>query len=98
MSEENNGSDSGISRFQESWAGETGRCRATDSDKGDKIVQATRTDSDLLIRRLETTLLSLADVDEIRVQEIRKKLACGSFRIDSALTAKNLLRFEKDLD
>ena len=56
------------------------------------------TDAALRMKRLEERVLSMPDVDETRVQEIREKLQSGQFEVDEASVADKLLRFEKGLD
>lgn len=56
------------------------------------------TDAALRMKRLEEKVLSMSDVDEARVNEIREKLRSGEFEIDNSSVAEKLLRFEKDLE
>jgi negative regulator of flagellin synthesis FlgM len=55
------------------------------------------TDTATRLKAVEAKLSQLPDVDQARVEAIRKQVESGSYRPDAARIAQKLMRMEQDL-
>lgn len=69
------------------------------ADAADKAVaDAVRlTDTASQLKRIESRLASVPDVDQARVDAMRARLARGDYRVDAERLAERLARFERSL-
>ncbi len=49
------------------------------------------------LKRIESGLKELPEVDQRRVEDLRQRVESGDFRVDTHKIAANLLRFEREL-
>lgn len=82
-----------ISRTRSSTAGDAGSRAPADPASGVRITESARQ-----LAALEAAVKRLPQVDEARVEKIRKAIEDGSYTIDAEATATKLLVFEHDLD
>jgi negative regulator of flagellin synthesis FlgM len=55
------------------------------------------TDTASRLKRIEARLAALPDIDQARVDEMRKRIDSGDYRPDAARIAEKLVRMEKEL-
>ncbi|AZZ91379.1 flagellar biosynthesis anti-sigma factor FlgM [Hahella sp. KA22] len=74
-------------------AGKNAAAPEKSGDSGDKVVLSSQAQN---IRKVEQQLAKLPDVDNERVEKIKKALDDGSYQINSRSVAEKLLNFEQD--
>lgn len=73
----------------------TGRAVATTTSSSDQVVL---TDSAKKLRALEQQLAGLSSVDNERVNEVRKAIQSGEYKIDPMRVAEKMISFESQLN
>ena len=87
-----NSKSGGVKRTDESDA-----ARSADGGEGTRTDAVALTDTAVRLKRIETSLADLPEVDQARVEALRERIESGSYEVDGQAVAKRLLQMEQDL-
>jgi len=71
--------------------------RSTGGEENTRTDAVALTDTAVRLKRIETSLADLPEVDQARVDALRERVESGDYQVDGNAIARKLMQMEQDL-